>query len=200
MNKPPFLSPPADLLQTLAARLPAPPDWLRAELHNRLLLLLNHVLMQEPQAMDRLRRQRGKRLQVCWGRIELVLVPTAAGLLALGEVSAEPDLRLTLTEPSALALAQTVAGGGRPPVEIQGDVQLAAEVGWLVDNLRWDPEEDLARLFGDATAHAIVTQGRRLVEALRGWGTQAVAGAGMVRERAAQFGFPPSGQTPREGS
>ena len=62
MNKPPFSLPPVELLQQLASRLPAPPAWLRAELHNRLVLLLNHVLQQEPQAMDRLRRQQGKAL------------------------------------------------------------------------------------------------------------------------------------------
>ena len=31
----------------------------------------------------------------------------------------------------------------------------AAEVQWLVDHVRWDLEEDLARLFGDAPAHAM---------------------------------------------
>lgn len=38
----------------------------------------------------------------------------------------------------------------KPAVSIEGDVQLAAEVAWLVDNLRWDVEEDLSRLIGDA--------------------------------------------------
>jgi ubiquinone biosynthesis protein UbiJ len=39
-------------------------------------------------------------------------------------------------------------------VRIEGDVQLAAEVNWLVDHVRWDMEEDLSRLMGDAPAHA----------------------------------------------
>lgn len=169
MNKPPFSLPPAELLQQLASKLPAPPTWLRAELHNRLVLLLNHVLQQEPQAMDRLRRQQGKRLQLNWGNIELVLQPTPAGLLALSEPGESSDLQLRVAETSPLLLAQTLLAGGKPPVEIQGDVQLAAEVAWLVDNLRWDLEEDLSRLFGDPVAHQMVAAGRTLVQGLRGF-------------------------------
>ena len=66
------------------------------------------------------------------------------------------------TEVSPLALAQTLLAGGKPPVEIQGDVQLAAEVAWLVDNLRWDLEEDLSRLLGDPVAHQLAAAGRQL--------------------------------------
>ena len=33
-----------------------PPEWMVDELQNRVVLFLNHVLMQEPQAQDRLRR------------------------------------------------------------------------------------------------------------------------------------------------
>jgi hypothetical protein len=40
-------------------------------------------------------------------------------------------------------------------VRIAGDVQLAAEVQWLVDHVRWDLEEDLSRVIGDAPAHAM---------------------------------------------
>jgi ubiquinone biosynthesis protein UbiJ len=52
-------------------------------------------------------------------------------------------------------------------VRIEGDVQLAAEVNWLVDHVRWDIEEDLARILGDAPAHALGQAARRVVDALR---------------------------------
>lgn len=166
MNKPPFSLPPLGGLQTLLDTLPSPPPWLQAELHNRLLLLLNHVLMQEPAATERLKRQCGKTVQVHWGRFTLGLQATPAGLLALAEDVPQPDLRLQLTETSPLALAQTVLAGGKPQVDIQGDVQLAAEVAWLVDNVRWDVEEDLSRLLGDAPAHTLVQGVRTLAQAL----------------------------------
>jgi ubiquinone biosynthesis accessory factor UbiJ len=199
MNKPPFLSSPQDWFSELASRWPAPPAWLRAELSNRLLLAINHVLQQEPQAMERLRRHLGKRLQLRWGRIELVFVPTRAGLLSLGESQGQPDLVLTLTEDSPLVLAQAVFQGSKPSVAIQGDVQLAAEIGWLVDNVRWDAEEDLARLFGDVAAHGLMVQGRALMQALRVLAGQAAAGAGQVREHLSRRGMATAGDTVKEG-
>lgn len=173
MNKPPFSFPPADWLQQLSARLPAPPAWLQAELHNRLVLLLNHVLQQEPQAMERLRRQAGKRLLLRWANIELVLQPTAVGLLALADAGTEPDLRLRVLESAPWSLAQTVLAGEKPAVDIQGDVQFAAEVAWLADNLRWDLEEDLSRVLGDVMAHRLVGLGRMVLDTLRGFLSQA---------------------------
>ncbi len=143
-------------LPSLAA-LPEPPEWLRLELHNRVLLLLNHVLQQEPQAMERLRSQQGKAVQVQWGPFALELQATPAGLLALAAPERTPDLRIELTDPSPLALAQAALSGTKPVLEIQGDVQLAAEVAWLFDNVRWDAEEDLSRLLGDALAHRLVS-------------------------------------------
>ena len=168
MNKPPFLLP-SQLLQSLAQGLPPSPRWLRDELQNRLLLLLNHVLMQEPQAMARLKRQQGKTMRAAWGKVDLLLQATPAGLLALAEAGPEPDLQLTVQEISPVSALQTLASGGKPAVDIQGDVQLAAEVGWLVNNLRWDIEEDLARILGDAVAHTLVTQVRALVDGLKGF-------------------------------
>jgi len=147
--------------------LPTPPAWLQSELQGRLVLLLNHVLMQEPAAMARLQRQAGKRMWVASGPISLWLQATPAGLLALAEPAESPDLRLTVNADSPWALAQVLMAGQKPPVDIQGDVQLAAEVAWLVDNVRWDIEEDLSRLCGDAVAHTLVDLARRAAGALR---------------------------------
>ena len=98
-----------------------------------------------------------------------MLQPTPAGLLALSQPGESSDLQLRVAEASPLLLAQTLLAGGKPPVEIQGDVQLAAEVAWLVDNLRWDLEEDLSRLLGAPVAHQLTAAGRMLVQGLRGF-------------------------------
>jgi ubiquinone biosynthesis protein UbiJ len=74
---------------------------------------------------------------------------------------------VTLTQTSPVALARTVLAGDKPGVDIQGDVQLAAEVAWLVDNVRWDPEEDLARFVGDAPAHTLTRFARSAAQALK---------------------------------
>lgn len=144
-----------------------PPPWLVQEMQRRLVLLLNHVLQQEPEAQARLKRQAGRLVEAHWRHFNVRLVATPAGLLDLGSPAQAADLTLTLTEDSPFALAQSAVRGEKPAVRIAGDVQLAAEVQWLVDHVRWDIEEDLARVFGDAPAHAIGGMLHRMGEAVR---------------------------------
>jgi ubiquinone biosynthesis protein UbiJ len=79
---------------------------------------------------------------------------------------------LRVNEPSPFEIARTVLQGDKPAIRIEGDVQLAAEVNWLIDHVRWDPEEDLARLIGDAPAHTLTQTARRVVDALRQFAMQ----------------------------
>ena len=56
-------------LSSLASGLPrpsAPPAWLTDEAVRCVVLLLNHVLMQEPEARARLARQKGRVVRVQW--------------------------------------------------------------------------------------------------------------------------------------
>jgi ubiquinone biosynthesis protein UbiJ len=144
-----------------------PPVWLVEESHRRIVLLLNHVLMQEPQAMERLARQKGRVVLVQWQQWTFKVCMTPAGLLDLAQTQADADLNLVITESSPLAIAQAVMQGDKPGVRIEGDVQLAAEVNWLIDHVRWDIEEDLSRVVGDAPAHAMVQAARSLAAGLQ---------------------------------
>ena len=162
-----------EAIDKLGARL-KPPPWLVDEVQQRLVLLLNHVLMQEPEAQQRLRRQKGRVVAVRWRDFTLGLAVTPAGLFervadepADAPTRLEPDLHLVVTDSSPLALARAAARGDKPAVRIEGDVQFAAEINWLVDNLRWDVEDDLARLMGDAPAHALGRAARSAAAALR---------------------------------
>ncbi len=158
-----------------------PPAWVVDESVNRLVLFLNHVIQSEPEAMARLARQKGQRIELVWDRIQLQLTPTPAGLLERGRFEGF-DLRLTVTEESPVSLASALAKGDKPKVRIEGDMQLAAEINWLIDHVRWDAEEDLARLVGDAMAHTLAQAARKAMEALRGFvakrpGTDIVSGS-----------------------
>jgi len=144
-----------------------PPAWAVDEAQRKTILVLNHVLQQEPQAMERLVRQKGRVILSQWRDIQFKVLVTPAGLLDIAGPDASPDLTLVITEPSPLAIAQALMQGDKPAVRIEGDVQLAAEVNWLADNVRWDLEEDLARLLGDAPAHMLAQAGRTLVQALQ---------------------------------
>ena len=146
--------------------LPTPPDWVVEETHRRVVLLINHVLMQEPQATERLVRQKGNVVLVQWRNFTFKVQITPAGLLDLADADAAADLTLVMTEESPMALAQTLMQGQTPPVRVEGDVQLAAEVNWLADHVRWDMEEDLSRIVGDAPAHMMAEAGRTFAKAV----------------------------------
>ena len=137
------------------------------EAQHRLVLFLNHVLMQESEAQARLRRQKGRVLLLKWRQLEVLLVATPAGLLDLASPGIVPDLSLSITETSPLELARAALRGDKPPVAIEGDVQLAADIGWLVDHVRWDVEEDLSRLLGDAAVHQVAQAAARVAAQLR---------------------------------
>jgi ubiquinone biosynthesis accessory factor UbiJ len=170
-----------------------PPAWLVEDFQRRLVLLLNHVLMQEPEAQARLARQAGRVAEARWRVFVVRLVATPAGLLDLAAPAAAPDLTLTLTEESPWELAQAALRGDKPPVRIAGDVQFAAEINWLVEHVRWDMEEDLSRLVGDAPAHAMGEGARRMVQALRRF-------AGTAQPGAAPAASTPPGQAASTGS
>lgn len=154
-----------DALNRRAGRL-RPPQWLVHEMQHRLVLFLNHVLQQEPEAMRRLSAQSGRVVRVAWRDFWLQLAVTPAGLCELAP-EAEHDLLAEVADASPWALGRGLARGERPAIRIEGDVALAAEVNWLVDHVRWDAEEDLSRLVGDAPAHALAGLGQSLARALR---------------------------------
>ena len=157
---------PFSFLESIATRF-QPPPWVVSETQQRLVLFLNHVLMQEKEAQDRLARKKGSVLHIRWGLFALDLLVTPAGLLDKASSDAKPDLLVAVAAESPIVVLQSVMAGKPPPVKIEGDVQLAAELGWLAENLRWDFEEDLSRVVGDITAHAVADAAKRVGQAVK---------------------------------
>jgi ubiquinone biosynthesis protein UbiJ len=87
-------------------------------------------------------------------------------------------LTVTLTQTNPWDLVTTVAAGAQPSVDVRGDVQFAAEVAWLAENVRWDLEEDLSRWIGDAPAHGLVSMAQRAAQAVKGFLPKASAERG----------------------
>jgi ubiquinone biosynthesis accessory factor UbiJ len=144
-----------------------PPAWALDEAQHRLVLLLNHVLMQESEATVRLARLKGRVVRVQWRNLSMTLAATPAGLLERATPDVVADLTLLVVDESPISLLQTALNGGKPNIKIEGDVQLAAEVNWLADHVRWDIEEDLSRMIGDAPAHAVVSTVEQIAVGLK---------------------------------
>ncbi|WP_238945594.1 hypothetical protein [Vandammella animalimorsus] len=151
------------------------PAWLIEEMQRRMVLLLNHMLQQEPQAQQRLAKQQGKTIYLSWRQFNGQVRITPAGLLDLDSTQQSSDLLVEVAEPSISQLARHAAQGERPPIRIAGDVALASELNWVIDNVRWDVEDDLARLIGDVPAHKLAQLGRIVADALRKFAQGALA-------------------------
>jgi ubiquinone biosynthesis accessory factor UbiJ len=147
--------------------LPTPPEWLMREVRQRVVLLLNHILQQEPEAMARLSRKKGQVAGMEYAQFAITLIATPVGLLDLAPDDAVPDLTMRVQGDNPLVLLQTLLGGDKPRMDISGDVMLAAEVNWLVDHVRWDVEEDLSRIMGDVPAHSLMRVLRGAGDVLR---------------------------------
>jgi ubiquinone biosynthesis protein UbiJ len=143
----------------------------------RLTLLANHVLAAEPVATERLRAHAGRCMQLQlegWPSLLPALPPSAFRVTPAGliewcgtETIAEPDLRVSIDASNpALAMAQALAGT-RPKVEVAGDAAFATDLNWLFDNLRWDVQDDLARIVGQAPAREIARVAGAVAAGLR---------------------------------
>jgi ubiquinone biosynthesis protein UbiJ len=143
----------------------------------RITLLLNHVIAAEPVATERLKAHRGRSLQLVWTGWPSLLPPppvvafsvTPAGLLEWcgDQAPVQADLRVSLDGSNPLKLASLWLTGERPQVGIEGDSALAADVSWLIDNLRWDIEDDIARIIGQAPAHELARAASAVSAGLR---------------------------------
>ena len=129
---------------------------------------INHVLSSEPWATGELARHAGKTILLKLPVGDLSFEITPAGLLAVSEASDTSSLVLEL---SAKALSELTGSTGSlreqafKAVKITGDADLAQLLGRLVGQVRWEYEEDLARLVGDAPANFAVRQGKKFVSA-----------------------------------
>jgi ubiquinone biosynthesis protein UbiJ len=156
-------------------------------LMERLVLLVNHVLAREPQATERLKPHAGRVLRLELLNLPRLLSPapplavliTPAGLMEWCSDPRPADLQARLDAGNPAALALQALAGGLPRLEIDGEVQLASDVDWLLKNVRWDVADDLQRLFGPAVAGELHRLGRALAHALR----SALAGAGDMADR-----------------
>ncbi|WP_211343465.1 hypothetical protein [Lampropedia puyangensis] len=155
-----------NLASSLGKSLTLPP-WLVEEIQRRMVLMANHVLQQEPQAQERLMTQKDKSVYISWRQFNAQVRITPAGLLDLDSTHSASDLMLEISEQSVSQLLKGAVNGTKPPIRIAGDVALAGELNWVIDNVRWDLEDDLARIIGDVPAHKLAQVGRKVAQELR---------------------------------
>ncbi len=136
---------------------------------------LNRLLEADPEARGRLAPFAGETVELRAAPLpglRFVILP--GGRIEVGGDA--PRLVITLKPEAAVAWMRGEEHFLRT-VEAAGDARLASEVIGLLRHLRWDAEEDLARLVGDVAGHRLaelargfaawqVDAGRRLAEAI----------------------------------
>jgi ubiquinone biosynthesis protein UbiJ len=161
------------ILQALAKVQAQTPIWMRERLHDRILWVVNRLLSPNQEARQRLARQSGRVVHWRWEDLNFSWRANASGLLEAVALdgsmpeAASPDLTITIQESGPFSFIQRWLGGQMPAIHIQGNVQLAAEINWLFEYVRWDIEEDLSRLVGDAPAHTLLACVKRVSQPVK---------------------------------
>jgi ubiquinone biosynthesis accessory factor UbiJ len=135
--------------------------------------VLNHVLGQHAWARQLLSQHAGKTVRLRTGFPELPLLGKAPEPCLLisdaGELVApvqSPDqASVTVSLPSDQWLAGFAAV--QRAARVEGDAELALVLGKIVQHVRWDPAEDLARWTGDAGAQTVMTGLRGVLDSAK---------------------------------
>jgi len=117
---------------------------------------------------------------------------TPAGLFESVEASKSPEntdttvtspngLTITVRLADPLTMARQALRGERPEVNIEGDAALAEVASWMMKNLRWDVQDDLARWMGTAPAEMLRAVGESIKQNLQRWRPQSGARPGSPR-------------------
>lgn len=128
----------------------------------------NHLLAQAEWARARLAEHAGKQLRLELGLDTVLLRIAAGGDVETGEPAAHADLVVALSPISVAKLPLDRDAAWRE-ARVEGDMELAAAISYVLANLRWDYEDDLSRVVGDVAAYRIA----RGVRQLSAWPAQA---------------------------
>ncbi|EJN06711.1 SCP2 domain-containing protein [Herbaspirillum sp. YR522] len=127
--------------------------------------VINHLLAQEPWARQGLLAHAGKLACIDTGAVQLRLKVSADGYVqdAAADQPANVTIRVKLSDLPLIAANRERAVSY---VKLEGDADFANAISQLSQNLRWDAEDDLARVIGDVAATRLVSGARGLVDTL----------------------------------
>ncbi|AKQ57480.1 ubiquinone biosynthesis accessory factor UbiJ [Bordetella hinzii] len=134
------------------------------------LRVLNTLLDREAWARERLVRHSGKTLRFALGGFGAALTIDSEGRLQEADPAIVPDVTLSAV-PERFSLLRLLPGSPRPDLaevtHISGDAALAQVVADLARDLRWDVEDDLARVVGDIPALRLISGAKAVLQGSR---------------------------------
>jgi ubiquinone biosynthesis protein UbiJ len=145
-----------------------PPFFAPSAVHAR---VLNKLLLREDWARDRLSRHSGKTVRFAIGGFKTGFALQASGLVQACDPAVVPDVTLTIPLDKLSELPAMLRSRNPEAVaeimHIEGDAGLARVVSDLARDLRWDIEDDLAKLVGDVAALRLLQAGKAMAQGLQ---------------------------------
>ena len=140
---------------------------------------INKLTGATPVSRQRLGKFAGRTAAFHVGPFDASLTVQTTGEVLPAVTGAAKDLEVRLSPFLLPRLAARDEAAYRD-VQMTGDADFAAEIAFLAKNLKWDVEEDLSRVVGDAAANRAVGA----ATAAAGWGRDA---AGRLAASAAEY-------------
>ncbi len=124
-------------------------------------VVVNHLLAGASWACERLKPFADKTVRFEIAPFTIAFVIRRDGQVEDANPESVPDASFTLTPGIAMRVLADDRNAWRE-VQLGGNAALAREVLAIAQNLRWDVEEDLSRVFGDIAAHRMVQAAQEL--------------------------------------
>ncbi|PPD56946.1 MAG: hypothetical protein CTY10_01695 [Methylotenera sp.] len=124
---------------------------------------LQHITQQNSWSRPYLTPFSGRILQFDFSLLKAHLIILEDGSLSLAGESAKADAIIHIPPSLAMRLmAQDESA--KMQIKIDGDTHLATEFSKVLQQMRWDYEEDLSHLIGDIAANKLVTGGKKIAQ------------------------------------
>jgi len=135
------------------ANLPVPFFVLRA---------INHLIEQERWAHELLLPREGQSISIALP-IGDFQISIQEGMFVNGGNTNPSSVNLVITQEAIWTFLKEGKSGAMKFVKISGDIDFAADLNRLAADLKWEVEEDLSKLVGDATARRVVLESQKMV-------------------------------------
>jgi len=135
------------------ANLPVPFFVLRA---------INHLIEQERWAHELLLPREGQSISIALpiGDFQIAI---QEGMFVNGGNTNPSSVNLVITQEAIWTFLKEGKSGAMKFVKISGDIDFAADLNRLAADLKWEVEEDLSKLVGDAPARRVVLESQKMV-------------------------------------
>lgn len=140
--------------------------------------IIQHLLAQNDWAKPRLEAFSGKSIAFDFSIVRVPMVILEDGQMAIAGETATMDATVHLPPSLALRLLSGEAAA-KSFIKIDGDIHLASALGQLLQDIRWDVEEDLSKVVGDIAAFQLLSFSQKAFTELKG---QTINLAEMLKE------------------